>query len=229
MAAEPVSVRRNCRSGVLLAAPGHVLVEERQRRVSRGWPVGTRSCPPLSPVTGFGLDARSGSRVSGSARPLVSAAWIMIIRLRRYASRRCGGRALGLPIHLQRHRLRRLHRHPGQDRPLGRLVPRMGRHRAPLRAAGRGGRGRRPARDRQRRLAAGVPGVALGQVRLHGRPGPAARRPGALRRLLPTGGGRADPARAIGAHPRPARNTAIRVPAAAPSRRPGGTPAVVLL
>ena len=102
----------------------------------------------------------------------------------------------------------------------------MGRHRAPLRAAGRGGRGRRPARDRQRRLAAGVPGVALGQVRLHGRPGPAARRPRALRRLLPAGGGRADPARGIGAHPLPGHPAGrLSARSGGPGQRPGGTPA----
>ena len=102
----------------------------------------------------------------------------------------------------------------------------MGRHRPPLRAASRGGRGGGPIGNRQRRLAAGVPGLALGQVRLRRRPGPAARRPGALRRLLPTGGGRAYPARRAGANPL-SGHRAGRLPARSrgPGRRREGTTA----
>src|ERR1700733_11891161 len=47
----------------------------------------------------------------------------------------------------------------------------------------------------------GAPRLALGQVRLRGRPRPAARSLRTLRRLLSKGRRRADPARGAGAHP----------------------------
>ena len=76
----------------------------------------------------------------------------------------------------------------------------------------------RPTRRRPTAPGGGPPRVALGQVRLRGRPSAAARRPRARRRLLPPGRRRADPARGARPHPLPVHR-AGRLPAR--SRRPG--------
>ena len=70
----------------------------------------------------------------------------------------------------------------------------MGRHRFALRAARRTNGRRRARANSGRRVGARGPGLALGQVRVRGRPGPAAGRPRPRRRLLPQGGADAQPA-----------------------------------
>ena len=100
---------------------------------------------PVSRRPAGSLGSPHGARSAGRGLPGRSAR----------PPRRGRGRPLGLPVHLQRHRLRRLHRDPGQDHPLGGLVPGVGSHRDALRAARRGRRGRGTARRPPR-----VPGSA---------------------------------------------------------------------
>ena len=137
-------------------------------------------------------------------------------------------RPVGLPVHLERHRLRRLHRDPGADHPVGRLVPGVGGHRDALRAARRGSARTRDSGRPPRAPGSAPPSPGTGASSCS----PTTRRSSAPRTSGPS------PASA-GPRPRSARRpswcaspTAARpCPATCASRqgRPGQTPVVIMV
>ena len=224
MAAEPVSVRRNWRSGVLPLDDHAVDGGRQRRRVARAGLLRLGHASIVG-VAGFGWTRRASC--AAAARPRI-APWVTISQAAPDARVAAAAAHWGNRFTSNGTDYGDFTATLAQDHPLGRLVPRMGRHRQPLRAARRGGRGRRPAGDRGRRLAAGRPRLALGQVRLRRRPSAAARRPRAHRRLLPPGRRRADPARGAGAHP--LRRPPSWPPTCAfPPPRPPAAPPVVIM
>ena len=145
----------------------------------------------LRPAAGQGQARVRAKRPAG--RPPSRA-----VRLGAGQARRGGDRALGGAVRRERHQLPRLPGDPGPHHALGRLVPRVGPHRAALRAAGRGRRGGRAHGHRGGGVAAGRAVLALGQVRLHRPPGGTAGRARAHGGLLPPRRGHAQPARRTG-------------------------------